>query len=105
MLMSCKQLSRDHIPNAISITRNSGIRDFRTAKEIAFETARTKVPEPMLLAWYEKKTGRFSPPVQCCDEEKPSWLVYAESRGGEVVVDINDLEYVFVFCNSSLSES
>ena len=105
MPISCKKLSRDHITNAISITHKRGKLDLKTAKDIAFETARTKVPEPMLLAWYEKKTGRFSPPVQCCDEEKPSWLVYAESRGGEVVVDINDLEYVFVFCNSSLSES
>jgi hypothetical protein len=51
----------------------------------------------MLLAWYEAKSGRFSPAVECCSETKPGWLVYAESRGGNIAIDINDQEYVFVY--------
>jgi hypothetical protein len=55
----------------------------------------------MLLAWYEKKTGRYSPPVECCGKEKPSWVVYAESRGGNITIDINKEEYVFIYADAS----
>jgi hypothetical protein len=51
----------------------------------------------MLLAWYNGRTGEFSPKVTCCGEDKPTWLIYAESRGGDLVIDINDEAYVFVY--------
>lgn len=51
----------------------------------------------MLLAWYDRKRGRFSPNVVCCSERKPGWVVYAESRGGNITIDINDESYVFIY--------
>ena len=51
----------------------------------------------MLLAWFDRARGVFSPNITCCREDKPSWLTYAESRGGDIVICINDLDYVFVF--------
>ncbi len=99
---SCKQLSKEHLRSAICVNERGADLDLRAAKAMAEKIAKTKVPDPMLLAWYERKTGRFSPPVECCGEEKPSWLIYAESRGGDIIVNINDLEYVFVFRDSSL---
>ena len=54
----------------------------------------------MLLAWYDQGAGRFSPQVTCCSDDKPAWLVYAESRGGDLVIDINGESYVFVYRRS-----
>ena len=51
----------------------------------------------MLIAWFDRTSGRFSPPVECCDEEKPAWLVYAETRGANIVIDVNREAYVFVY--------
>jgi hypothetical protein len=51
----------------------------------------------MLLAWFDRKSGTFSPDVICCGDTKPSWLVYADSRGADISVDVNDLDYVFVY--------
>ena len=51
----------------------------------------------MLLSWYDAGTGRFSPDVECCSEEKPGWVVYAESRGAGITVDINDEQFVFIY--------
>jgi hypothetical protein len=51
----------------------------------------------MLLAWYNGGTGAFSPQVPCCGDDRPGWLIYAESRGGNLVIDINDEAYVFVY--------
>ena len=51
----------------------------------------------MLLAWYDRGAGQFSPQVTCCGDAKPTWLIYAESRGGDLVIDINEEAYVFVY--------
>jgi hypothetical protein len=54
----------------------------------------------MLLAWFDKKNGRFSPPVECCGDEKPAWIIYAESRGGNITIDINQEAYVFIYLDA-----
>ena len=51
----------------------------------------------MLLAWYDRDAGAFSPQAPCCTDDKPGWLVYAESRGGDLVIDLNREAYVFVY--------
>ncbi|HAA03643.1 MAG TPA: hypothetical protein DCZ69_02755 [Syntrophobacteraceae bacterium] len=68
-----------------------------SARQIADHRATTINPDVMLLAWFDRKTGQVSPRVECCRGDKPGWLVYAESRGGDIVIDINDEEYVFVY--------
>jgi hypothetical protein len=53
----------------------------------------------MLLGWCDATSGRFSPNVTCCSEDKPAWIVYAETRGGNLTIDINDEKYVFIYCD------
>lgn len=95
--MKCAVITRNHLTNPISVRVKDKTLDFAAAKEIADAKARELHPEPMLLGWYDGATGRFSPNVECCSEEKPGWLVYAESRGGNVTVDINDETFVFIY--------
>lgn len=71
--------------------------DFIGAQEVAAREARRRIDDPMVLAWYDHKSDRSFPDVTCCSELLPGWVVYAKSRGGRLIVDVNEGEYVFVF--------
>ncbi|MFP3927402.1 MAG: AF1514 family protein [Desulfobacteraceae bacterium] len=86
---------REMLPNPVSV-RNQGA-GFDQAREIAYKTANERLKHPMLLGWYNDSTGEYSPRVECCSEEKPGWVVYAESRGGAFTVDVNDGEFYFIY--------
>lgn len=96
----CEIVTRDVLTDPVQIHQDKPL-DFAQAREIADRTARELGADPMLLAWYEARSGRFSPPVECCSEIKPGWVVYAESRGGNITIDINDEEYVFIYLDAS----
>ena len=96
-MAGCIPLSREMLKDPIDIGVRDEPLDFARARAIADQRARELGPEPMLLAWYNGGTGAFSPQVPCCGDAKPGWLVYAESRGGDLVIDINDEAYVFVY--------
>jgi hypothetical protein len=96
----CEILTRDVLTNPVLIHQGRPL-DFGQAREIAGQKARELSADPMLLAWYEAKSGKFSPPVECCSETKPGWIVYAESRGATITIDINDEEYIFIYRDAS----
>ncbi len=95
-MINCAYASKWMLNNPIEVRTGESL-DFSTARSIADQRAREKAVEPMLLAWFDKKSGKFAPEQICCDREKPSWLVYAEACGGRIAVDINNEEYVFVY--------
>jgi hypothetical protein len=97
-MSACVKLTHEMLTSPITVTFPSKTLTFVSAKEIADGKAKGVSSDAMLLAWFDKKTGEVSPRVECCREDKPGWLVYAESRGGKIVIDINDEEYVFVYC-------
>lgn len=101
-MVDCKYVTRDMLRNPVTLHVDKGPSDFSSAKILAYEKARELSPEPMLVAWFDRKSGTFSPDNICCDREKPSWLVYAESRGADISVDINNLDYVFLYKDASL---
>ena len=99
-MKTCEILTRDVLTNPVRIHQGKPL-DLKQAREIADQKARELGRDPMLLAWYEAKSGKFSPPVECCSETKPGWVVYAESRGGTITIDINDEEYIFIYLDAS----
>jgi hypothetical protein len=62
-----------------------------------FAEANETVADPMLLSWYQGKTGESYPNMECGPGDKPAWIVFAESRGGDLTIDINDGQYIFIF--------
>jgi hypothetical protein len=96
-MAGCIPLSREMLKDPIDISVSDESLDFARARAIAETRARQEGPEPMLLAWYDRGAGAFSPQVTCCSDDKPAWLIYAESRGADLVIDINDEAYVFVY--------
>jgi hypothetical protein len=51
----------------------------------------------MLLSWFQGKTGESYPNMECGPGDKPAWITYAESRGGDLVIDINQGQYIFIY--------
>ena len=96
-MIPCRTVTRDVLPNPVSVRVDDPDLDFSRAKRTADTKAAELLESPMLLGWYEAESGRFSPNVECCSEEKPGWIVYTESRGASLSVDINDEQYIFIY--------
>jgi len=71
--------------------------DFAEAKDLAKQKAKESCADPMLLSWYQGKTGESYPNLECGPGDKPAWITYAESRGGDLTIDINEGQYVFIY--------
>ena len=99
-MKSCEIMTRDVLTDPVLIHQERQL-DFAQARELADQKARQLCADPMPLAWYDAKSRRFSPPVECCSETKPGWIVYAESRGGTITIDINNEEYIFIYRDAS----
>lgn len=71
--------------------------DLARATDLAKQAAREKTEMPMLLSWKNRRTGTFYPAFECGKTDKPAWIVFAESRGANLTIDINDGDYIFMF--------
>ncbi len=83
--------------NHIKIKIDEKDLDFVKAKDIAKDKARELAEDPMLLSWYNGKTGEFHPKLECGTWNKPVWIIFAESRGADIAININDGEYIFLY--------
>ncbi len=70
--------------------------DFNAAHAMAEQAAIRVEPEVMLVAWFDGKAKKSHPDAVECTG-KPGWLAYAESHGGDIRVNINHHEFVFIF--------
>lgn len=87
----------DDLPGEhIHIATEESDADFRTAKDLAKQTARQRWTYPMILSWYDGDKGEGYPAFECAGSDKPAWVVYAESRGADVAVIVNEGKYVFL---------
>jgi hypothetical protein len=93
----CAAVTREVLTDPVMLRIEGEPLSFEEARSMADGKAQEFCPDPMLLAWYDRISARFSPPVECCSEKKPGWIVYAESRGGNVTIDINDETFVFIY--------
>jgi hypothetical protein len=93
----CGSVTKDILTNPVEILIDDEDLDFETARLLADKKAMEMGSHPMLMAWYDSATARYSPNVECCSEHKPGWIVYAEARGGNITIDINNEQYVFIY--------
>ena len=95
---ACEIPRGDMLPNPVYVLLDKPELDFKHARDAASYLAKELCWEPMLLSWFDKNAGKYSPQdVACCKEDKPGWVEYARSRGGNFTVNINHEEYVFIF--------
>lgn len=97
-MSGCITVIKEVLTSPVMLRMEGGPLSWEGARKIADNKAQELGPNPpMLLAWYDRRSGRFSPPVECCSEQKPGWIVYAETRGGDITIDINDEDFVFIY--------
>jgi len=96
-MTECPELTRAMLPNPVDLIIQDEALDFLRAKKAADQRARELCAEPLLLAWFDRAAGRYSPNIVCCREDLPTWLVYALSRGGDLIIDINAEAFIFVY--------
>ena len=87
----------DYPGKHIELNSDKSDLDFLEAKDIAKQKAKETCSDPMLLSWYQGETGESYPDMECGPGDKPAWIVYAESRGGDLTIDINDGQFVFIY--------
>lgn len=71
--------------------------DLTAANGIAKEKARALNPNAMMLSFHSRKTGEFWPKYDCGSGGRSPWIVFAESRGYNLLIDINDGEFEFFY--------
>ncbi|AGK61288.1 hypothetical protein Asulf_01294 [Archaeoglobus sulfaticallidus PM70-1] len=64
--------------------------DFNLARKMADVIA----DDGMLVSWFDGKKGTHFPDVKCCGED--SWLVYGKSRGGSLLIEINEYKFLYI---------
>lgn len=92
-----KESMKKYLENPIPLTVEDQDAGFEEIRKEALKKAMEISPDPVLLAWYEGKTGKSVPANICVRENKPAWIVFAESRGADIVIDVNDETYIFMF--------
>lgn len=81
----------------VAITSDSAALDLQAAQDLARQTARDIDADAMLLAWFDARAGKGYPDVECGHADKPPWQVFADARGGNLTIDINNGDYTFIF--------
>jgi hypothetical protein len=87
----------DFTGNHIRLTVDNKDLDYDDAHDLAKRKAKELTADPMLLSWYCGKTGEYYPKTECGRSDKPAWIVFAESRGADIAININAGEYVFLY--------
>jgi hypothetical protein len=85
----------------IRVTVEGAEVNFDAARKRADDIAAGKLKEPLLVAWYDGVAGLGHPDVPECTD-RPGWQVYAESRGGELTIDVNSGQYILIYSETAL---
>jgi hypothetical protein len=63
-MSNCKILTHEMLHVPIDVFIEDSDLDFYRARKVADARARQISEEPMLLAWYDRRSGEFSPRVE-----------------------------------------
>jgi hypothetical protein len=93
-----KMWSEFNLPGETYLNLDAPDLDLDMARKAALERVKKYDTDPMLLSWYEKKSGKMSPSESCQGEGgQPGWVNYAKSHGADLSVNVNHGEYIFIF--------
>ena len=71
--------------------------NFEKASDLSRERARQINKDAMMLAWFNRRSGEGFPDYDCGAIDKPPWQVFADARGGNLTIDVNDGEFIFIY--------
>ena len=71
--------------------------DFNEARAQAKAKALAINRNAMQLAWFNRATGQGFPDYDCGPGDRPPWRVFAEARGGNLTIEVNDGAFIFIY--------
>ena len=87
----------DHPLDTVNIQVEDPDLDLTAASALAKKMARSMDRNAMMLSYHSAKTGEFWPNYDCGSGDRPPWIIFAESRGYNLKIDINNGEYEFFY--------
>ena len=84
-------------PETIKLSITDADLDFEKASDLSRARAREINKDAMMLAWFNRRSGEGFPDYDCGAADKPPWRVFADARGGNLTVDVNDGEFIFIY--------
>ncbi len=85
------------VHETVKLTIDDPDLDFDTAREQAKAKALDINRNAMQLAWYNGQTDQGFPNYDCGPGDRPPWQVFAESRGANLTIDVNDGTFLFLY--------
>lgn len=89
--------STEYTLDTVTIDISDPDLNMTTARDMAKTKARDIDSNAMMLSYHSGKTGEFWPNYDCGGGGRPPWIVFAESRGYNLKIDINNGEYEFFY--------
>lgn len=89
--------STEYTLDTVTIDISDPDLNMTTARDMAKTKARDIDSNAMMLSYHSGKTGEFWPNYDCDGGGRPPWIVFAESRGYNLKIDINNGEYEFFY--------
>lgn len=81
----------------VRLTIDDSDLDFDTACKQAKVKALEINRNAMQLAWYNGLTDQGFPNYDCGPGDRPPWQVFADSRGANLTIDVNDGTFLFLY--------
>ena len=96
-MVELHEISSDRALDTVTLTVDDPDLDLATASALAKDKARSMDHNAMMLSYHSGKTGEFWPKYECGGGGRPPWIVFAEARGYNLKIDINDGDYEFFY--------
>lgn len=89
----------------VTLETPSDVTGFEESKKLADQKAHEELGDSMCLSWFNKDTGVESPhqeqeSMPSVDPDLPYFKQYAETRGAELEVAVDDGRYVFTYISN-----
>lgn len=81
----------------VKLTIDDPALDFDAARIQAKARALAINRNAMQLAWFNRQTGQGFPDYHCGAGDRAPWQVFADARGGNLTIDVNDGAFIFIY--------
>jgi len=88
---------RDYPHEVVRLQSDTPPLAFVAAKNMAKAKALEINPNAMMLSYFDRRRGEGFPNHECGSAMKPPWEVFAESRGCNLIIDVDDGDYLFFY--------
>jgi hypothetical protein len=96
-MVELREFSDTYSLETVNVEVNDPDLDLTAASAIAKTNARSMDSNAMMLSFHSAKTGEFWPHYDCGGGGRPPWVVFAEARGYNLKIDINNGEFEFFY--------